>query len=151
MSWSELVEERRVERRRTSREEIEAIRKAFRRALEDGETGLRVGLSPERCFNIAYDAARLVAVLAIRGAGYRVKAGPGAHYFTFRALRCALGGRVNRIADYLDQCRERRNAVSYDFAGASSAEAKELLERAKELSTAVEDWLAAQGSERPEE
>lgn len=86
-----MLEQRSVERRDATPEEIDEARDAVRRTLEDARLGKQAGISPERCYDMAYDAARMAAVQAIRCAGYRMRAAQGAHYHTFQALILAVG------------------------------------------------------------
>ncbi|MDC0358103.1 hypothetical protein OAO01_04745 [Oligoflexia bacterium] len=147
MNWKQLLAERRVEQREATKKEIDEIRETVLRTLEDAEIGLEAGQSSGRCFNIAYDAARMVAVQAVRCAGYRVKSSHGAHFYTFQALGVALGSHVAQFIDYFDDCREKRNEVCYDWGEVTECEATEILERTIKLRDMVESWIA---TERPD-
>jgi hypothetical protein len=92
---------------------------------------------------LAYEAALLLAKMAVACAGYRVK-GPGAHQTTFAALKLALGPNVVNTARYLERCRRKRNELSYDTAGvATDTEAAELLAQAQAMKNIVEQWIDA--------
>ncbi len=70
------------------------------------------------------------------------------HYRTIQAMPLILGDQLKVGAQYLDDCRRKRNKVEYDVAGVASAQdATELLEFSKELHANVQDWLKKQ---RPE-
>jgi hypothetical protein len=91
---------------------------------------------------MAYSAARLHAVRAVRAAGYRVRQRGGAHYNTFVALEVALGPASADLVAYLDSCREKRNALAYDAGQAVSAtEADELVREVAKLRAVVDAWL----------
>ena len=106
------------------------------------DLGRQVGFDAAERFSLAYDAARMVAVLAVRAAGYRIKAQAG-HYNTFQALGAALGSTESKTVDYLDQCRQKRNSGEYGpGVSVSDSEADELAREARELSGRVESWVA---------
>ncbi len=110
------------------------------RNLEDAELE---GISDEGRFSMAYNVARLSAVIAIRVAGYRVKQ-PGAHYNTFLALQAIPEKAVAGMSVYLDTCRQKRNDVSYVKAyDVTEVEAEELLRKARGFRALVEAWIAA--------
>ena len=139
MSWKSLQDQDRIEPHVTTKAELGELRAAIERNLNDAEI---TQLSNDNRFAIAYQAALLVAKMAIACVGYRVK-GQGAHRTTFQAMKLALGTSVNVTADYLDRCRRKRNDLVYDSEGVvSSADAAELLKAAKSLYGNVEAWVA---------
>tara|TARA_Y100000294_G_scaffold367_1_gene303 strand:+ start:476 stop:745 length:270 start_codon:yes stop_codon:yes gene_type:complete len=74
--------------------------------------------------------------------GYRVPEKPGHHVTTLEAVRLALGGNLDDMVDYFDQCRRKRHNVDYDSAGITSdSEAKDLLEKANEFREIVDAWI----------
>ena len=92
---------------------------------------------------MAYNAARTLATIAIRAAGYRVRQTGGAHYNTFLAMETALGSSASTLATYFDNCRVKRNELIYDAANrVGENDAGELLKNAKKLRVLVEDWIA---------
>lgn len=115
------------------------MRAAIRRNLDDASID---ELSDDNRFGIAYQAALLVAKMAIACAGYRIK-GQGAHHTTFQVLPLALGRSYQSLSDYLDLCRRKRNDIAYDSEGiVSSADVDELVKQATEFASDVEAWLA---------
>jgi len=60
------------------------------------------GLSADRRFATAYNAALQAAHMAIACAGYRVTAKAGHHKVAIDGVRLALGAAVDKYADYLD-------------------------------------------------
>ena len=141
MDWKRLIAERRVEAApRASKPELDELRVMVERNLGDAELA---GISDEGRFSMAYNAARLVAVMAIRVSGYRVKQ-PGAHFNTFQALAAVEAPGIAAMASYLDICRVKRNEVSYVRAhDVTGVEAAELLRKARQFWAAVKAWIVA--------
>ncbi|HVS11149.1 MAG TPA: hypothetical protein VMS76_14865 [Planctomycetota bacterium] len=145
MNWERLQSERRVEARAASKAELDELRAKIERKLSNAGLAREAGLTADECFSIAYDAARLVAVLAVRAAGYRILQ-VGAHYSTFLALGAAMGASVKETVIYLDACRQRRNAEEYGRGrgDVTVRDASELLAEAEKLRERVEAWIAAE-------
>lgn len=109
------------------------------RDLQDARVA---GLSTDRQFATAYNAVLQLAKMAIACAGYRV-VGAGHHQTTFEAVELALGSSVSTLASYFDTCRRKRNILDYDNAQVvTETEAKELVQKAEEFRTLVEQWIA---------
>jgi hypothetical protein len=139
MTWKELLAENRVDPHSTSKQELDDLRNAIERNLRDAALP---ALSPDNRFGLAYEAALLLAKMAVACAGYRVR-GPGAHQTTLVGLKLALGDGIAGTARYLDRCRRKRNELSYDTAGvATDTEASELLAKAHSMKNALEHWIA---------
>jgi len=71
------------------------------------------GLSADRKYATAYNAALQAANMAIACAGYRVTAKTGHHKITFYSASLALGASANKYADYFETCRRKRNVIDY--------------------------------------
>ena len=141
MSWAKLLQEGKVHRHSTSKNELIEIRRLVARDLADA--GLP-GLSEDRRFATAYNAALQTAKMAIACAGYRVASVPGHHRITFEGAKLALGRTSAQLTDYFDACRRKRNEIDYTGASiATGTEAEELLLHAKSFLKAVEAWIAA--------
>ena len=139
MTWNELLAETRVETHATSKQELDDLRSAVARNLRDAAIPQ---LSADNRFGLAYEAALLLAKMAVACAGYRVR-GVGAHQTTFAALKLALGAGVNTTAAYWERCRRTRNELSYDMAGVvTDTEAAEMHAQATALQNTVEQWIA---------
>ena len=53
-----------------------------------------------------------------------------------------MSPQISKLVAYFDTCRRKRNQVDYDFAlVASDTEVEELLTKAEEFQTIVEDWI----------
>ena len=139
MNWKALETQGRVDQHRTSKSELDGLRKAVARNLADASV---VGLSDDGRFGVAYEAALLLAKMAVACAGYRVK-GQGQHLTMFQAVVLAVGNSVQAQADYFDRCRRKRNVISYQYAGAvTGAEADDLLAKVRKFEGTVETWIA---------
>lgn len=141
MSWKKLHQENKVHRHRTSIQELTEIRRLVARDLADATLP---GLSEDRRFATAYNAALQTGKMAIACAGYRIASVPGHHRLTFEGAKLAVGKRVEALADYFDACRRKRNEIDYTGATiATSTEADELVLHAKSFLDLVERWIEA--------
>jgi len=101
------------------------------------------GLSADRKFATAYNAALQSGKIAIACSGYRVSARAGHHAITFEAVRLALGASASSLTYYFDACRLKRNVIDYNNSSvATETEAEELLGKAVEFHKLVEGWVA---------
>jgi len=139
MSWKKLLQDNKVHRHTTSRQELNEIRRLVARDLTDAAIP---ALSEDRRFATAYNAALQTAKMAIACAGYRIASVPGHHRLTFEGAKLALGKPAEHLADYFDACRRKRNEIDYTGATiATSTEADELLLHAKTFLSLVEGWI----------
>jgi hypothetical protein len=100
------------------------------------------GLSADRRFATAYNAALQAANMAIACAGYRVTAKTGHHKVTIDSVKLALGGSAANYVDYFDRCRRKRNAIDYTRSDvASESEADEIVQQATAFYDFVEIWI----------
>jgi uncharacterized protein (UPF0332 family) len=140
VTWTELLATDEVKKHKTSKSELDKIRIAIRRDLADASLD---GLSADRGFATAYNAALQAAKMAIACAGYRVTTGAGHHRISFEAVKLAIGTSADSYADYFDRCRRKRNVIDYDDANvATETEAQELVAKAKDFRDLVEQWIA---------
>ncbi len=140
MSWNQLLAKGDVKSHQTSRQELDDIRSLITRDLSDAAVP---GLSADRRFATAYNAALQVGKIATACTGYRVSARAGHHAITFQCAQLALGDGASALTDYFDACRRKRNVIDYDNSSvATETEAEELLGKAKEFRRLVEDWIA---------
>jgi hypothetical protein len=108
-----LLANHEVQQHITSKRELDKIRVAIRRDL--GDASLK-GLSADRRFATAYNAALQASKMAIACAGYRVTVGSGHHRISFEAVSLAIGKAAEVYGDYFDRCRRKRNVIDYDDA-----------------------------------
>ena len=138
MTWQQLLAERRVQPHTTSRHELQDLRAVVARDLQDANL---TGLSTDRKFATAYNAALQLAKMAIACAGYRV-VGRGHHQTSFEALTLALGDTAAAFARYFEFCRRKRNQLDYDKANViTETEANELVAQAEAFRRLVEAWI----------
>lgn len=139
MPWKRLLEQRRVVAEQTTQAELEAQVGLAARALADARVE---AVSDDGRFDRAYDAARALATVVIRTAGYRVKGVGGGHYNTFLALEAADPLRFTAIAAYFNLCRDKRNQLSYVNPGVvSRTELEEILREVPRFRAEVAAWL----------
>ena len=141
MTWTKLLGSHDVQPHRTSKRELDDIRALVARDLADATIA---GLSPDRRFATAYNAALLAANMAIACAGYRVTAKTGRHKISFDGIKLALGAGADQYADYFETCRRKRNVIDYTRAHvATETEAQEIVRKAAEFYEFVEGWIDA--------
>ena len=139
MTWTQLLANNDVRRHGTAKGELDRLRAVIARDLADAALE---GVSADRRFATAYNAALQAAKMAIACAGYRV-VGSGHHRISFEALRLALGKSADPYSDYFDRCRRKRNVIDYDDAFvATETEATEIMARTREFVAVVEQWIA---------
>ena len=139
MTWTKLLGNHDVQRHRTSKKELDDIRALVARDLADAAV---TGLSADRRFATAYNAALLAANMAIACAGYRVTAKTGHHKISFDGIKLALGATAGKYADYFEICRRKRNVIDYTRSHvATETETKEIVEKAREFYEFVEAWI----------
>lgn len=115
------------------------MRALVARDLADAQVA---GLSADRRFATAYNAALQTANMAIACAGYRVTAKTGHHRVTVDAITLAVGTAASSYADYLETCRRKRNVIDYTRSHvASDSEADEIVKMAREFYDLVEAWI----------
>jgi uncharacterized protein (UPF0332 family) len=140
MTWTKLLASKDAQRHKTSRKELDNMRALIARDLGDAAVA---GLSADRRFATAYNAALQAANMAIACAGYRIISKMGHHRISFESTKSLLGSRAHRYADYFETCRRKRNTIDYTFSNvATETEAKEILAQAAEFYHQVEDWIA---------
>jgi uncharacterized protein (UPF0332 family) len=140
MSWKQLLAQHKVHLHRTSNGELDQLRALIDRDLNDAALS---GLSADRRFATAYNAALQTAKMAIACAGYRVASIPGHHRLHFEAARIALGSSADCFLDYFETSRRKRNVIDYDYAFVTTeTEAEEILTEANAFSAFVEHWIS---------
>jgi hypothetical protein len=128
-----------VQHHRTSKQELDEMRALVARDLADAGVD---GLSADRKYATAYNAALQAANMAIACAGYRVTAKTGHHKITFYSANLALGAGATKYADYFETCRRKRNVIDYTRSHvATETEAKEIAEQATRFCEFVESWI----------
>ncbi len=127
----------------TSREEISNLLAIVDRDLLDAKGNI----SPDWRFGIAYNSALKLCTILLYAEGYH-PTHTLQHYRSIAALPLILGSGKKADAEYLENCRKKRNVVEYDYVGGASAkDAEELIEFVNELKDEVLKWLKAKHPE----
>ena len=122
---------------RTSPKEISSLLSIVERDLNDA----RGDISSDWRFGIAYNAALKLCRILLAAEGYR-PSHELQHYRTLAALPEILGEAKKADAEYLNDCRKKRNIVEYDdVGGASGSDVDELIGFVKEFKDEVIAWL----------
>lgn len=100
------------------------------------------GLSADRRYATAYNAALQTTKMALACAGYRTSA-VGHHKTAFEAVELLLGPGSSLYTAYFENARGKRNTLDYDEAYvASETEAEQIFDTAKDFLAYVETWIA---------
>ncbi len=122
---------------RTSQKEIRRLLSIVERDLNDAQRDI----SSDWRFGIAYNAALKLCRILLSGEGYR-PSHELQHYRTLASLPEILGDARKVDAEYLDDCRKKRNIAEYDdVGGASESDADELVGFVKDFRDEVITWL----------
>jgi len=137
VSLQAWLNEGRLKTHNTSREEIDQLFAVFARDMADVQTE---GLSGDRRFTTAYNAALMVARAALAASGYRTS-GEGNHYWTIQSLAFTLKPDAKTIKKF-NKFRQKRNITDYEMIGMiSEQEVGEMISLAQELRDMVTEWL----------
>ena len=137
MSLQDWLNEGRLKTHKTSRKEIEQLFAVFERDMADAQAE---GLSDDRRFTTAYNAALMVARAALAASGYRTS-GEGNHYWTIQSLAFTLKLDV-KVIKKLNKFRQKCNITDYEMIGMiSEQEVKEMVALAQELCDMLTEWL----------
>ena len=140
MSWTQLLASKDAQEHTTSKQELDNTRELIARDLADA---IVTGLSADRRFATAYNAALQAANMAIACAGYRIKAKAGHHKVTLESASMAIGKSAESLTDYFETCRRKRNKIDYTQSRvATETEVQEIIEKAKEFCGLVETWIS---------
>lgn len=140
MTWTKLLASKDAQKHKTSKKELDNMRALIARDLADAAIA---GLSADRRFATAYNAALQAANMAIACAGYRIVSKIGHHRVSLDSTKLVLGKTAHKYADYFETCRRKRNTIDYTFSNvATETEAKEILAQASQFFGEVEDWIA---------
>lgn len=141
MNYKELLTHNKIQKHNTSKNEVESLLKLAMRDMQDAEIP---GLSADRAFAIAYNAALQLCTIILAVEGYRTK-GTAHHKTTFEFVEMARINELSSYAVYFNKCRNKRNDVDYDRTLVVSIKEKnELIQHVKSFYTLVDKWLAKQ-------
>jgi uncharacterized protein (UPF0332 family) len=138
MNLDRLLAQGRLRPHSTTKEEIQEM---IRIAMRDLNDAVIPGLSSDRRFFIAYEAALTLATIPLYCSGYETH-GQGHHWMTFLVLAEVMGSEIRELADYFDLCRTKRNVGTYDRGGQiSQSEAEEIITEVNQFHSTIEEWL----------
>jgi len=141
VTWTKLLASHDIQWHQTSKKELDDMRALVARDLADSKVA---GLSADRRFATAYNAALQAANMAIACAGYRVTAKTGHHKVALDSVKLAIGNTADKYADYFDRCRRKRNVIDYTRSHvATDSETNEIVRQATEFYEFVEAWIDA--------
>lgn len=139
MSLNRWLESGELSPHEASEREIQDLMAVVDRDIEDAQTA---GLSSDRQFLIAYEAALSLAIIALHASGYETR-GRGHHFRTFAVLPELLGQAIEDLAHYFEVCRTKRNRSTYDRTGGISAtDAHELIQEVIGFREYILEWLS---------
>ena len=139
MTWTSLLASKEAQKHKASKKELDNMRALIARDLADASLA---GLSADRRFATAYNAALQAANMAIACAGYRIVSKVGHHRVSLESTKLVLGKAAHKYADYFETCRRKRNTIDYTFSNvATDTEAKEILIQASQFYSEVEGWI----------
>jgi hypothetical protein len=138
MNLERLLAQGRLRPHSTTKEEIQEM---LRIAIRDLEDAVVQGLSLDRRFFIAYEAALTLATIPLYCSGYETH-GRGHHWMTFLVLADVMSSDIRELADYFELCRTKRNIGTYDRGGQITLhETEELVTEVKQFQSTIEEWL----------
>jgi hypothetical protein len=136
--YDRLLSDGRIRAYRSTPQEVADLFGVVERDLADATVE---GISTDRRFAIAYNAALQCATIVMHCEGYRTK-GEGHYAATLTFARIALGPAAEPVVDYLDYCRNRRNRLDYHrVEHISESEAANLLVQASAFRDLVRSWV----------
>jgi hypothetical protein len=139
VTWTSLSANKEAQKHKTSKKELDNMRALIARDLADASLA---GLSADRRFATAYNAALQAANMAIACAGYRIASKVGHHRVSLESTKLVLGKAAHKYVDYFETCRRKRNTIDYTFSNvATETEAQEIVVQAKQFYVEVEDWI----------
>ena len=99
MTWTNLLANKEAQKHKTSKKELDNMRALIARDLSDAGIA---GLSADRRFATAYNAALQAANMAIACAGYRIVSKVGHHRVSLESTKLVLGKPMHKYADYFE-------------------------------------------------
>jgi len=133
-SW---LSEGKLKSHKTSRSEIDQLLAVFDRDLADARVK---GLSADRRFATAYNAALTISIAALAASGYRTS-GEGHHYWTIQSLAFTLRLDAKTLNKF-NKFRQKRNISDYERTDVvSEQEVAEMIALAQIIRTAADKWL----------
>ncbi len=137
--WNELQQKGSVRREKPTKIEMFFKLQGAHHTFEQAQLA---GMAPDSRFDKLYDAAYMWAEVVIYAEGWRTR-GEGHHEAVFTGLMHFLKPEIVEIAEYLDECRGKRNRIHYvwrpDLVDPEDATDLEMV--VKDLQIRVLSWL----------
>src|SRR6266404_5447299 len=111
MSLKKYVDDDKICRHNTSKQEIEHLLRIVDRDVTDASA---TSISADRRHTTAYNAALQLATIVLHASGYRAKSKVGHHWITITLIPELMGKDKLAQARYFNTCREKRNITDYD-------------------------------------
>lgn len=139
LSLENWVSLKKLQREPASKNETADLLKNVDEFLTDSKS---TTVSNNTRFNTAYNAALLLAKVALRACGYRT-AGSGAHHFDLIWSLHETIGTPSDFSEKFQKFSKKRHQSSYDAIPVSDKELKGMIELAEDLYRRVRKWLKA--------
>lgn len=136
MSLEKWVEYGWLKAEPTSSDEIKALLTIVDRDRKDANVD---AISEDRRFEVAFNAARTAANVALRACGYRTSTQGWHHVRTIESLEFTIQA-DSKLIHKMKAFSKKRNATSYDSAG-NVSELESVIKAAAELQGDVIEWL----------
>ena len=137
MSLNDWVNEGKLKKHDSSKHEISQLFHVYSRDIKDAQAE---NLSVDRKFTTAYNAAMILARIALAAEGYRTT-GEGNHYWVIQSLAYTLGSDLRTINTF-NKFRKKRNTSDYEMVGiVSEKETYEMINLAQNLYDRLLLWL----------
>ena len=138
MKYSSLFNNNKIQQHKTSKQEIDALLRIAERDIADAKIK---GISDDRSFATAYNAALQLSTIILAIEGFRTR-GQAHHKTTFDFLELSDFKNLYPYAMYFNKCRQKRNDVDYDRTFVvSEKEKNELIQKAEEFYGLVKKLL----------
>ena len=99
-------------------------------------------LSADNRFSIAYSSVRAMCDAVLYASGFAIVERTREHELVIESLRYTLDADWKDAIVFLQRCRQMRNRINYDGSGiATNRDADSLLDTARRLRSAVQEWL----------
>ena len=143
MSYSRLLQQRLIRSHGLTPAEVKQrigeLWQAYERAIGDAWLEEQ---SPDGRFQDAYTAVRMVAEIVMLAEGYRPASGPGQHRAVFEFLGLVPSEDWSKEASYFQDCRRKRNVITYERTGVVTAsEVETLIREAERFAAEAKAWL----------
>ncbi len=140
MTFEDLVNQEKIKRIKSSKQEIREILSLADRDLKMAE--FVITQDWDWAFSISYNAALQASRAFMYSKGYRAS-GQELHKNSFEFMKTALGKEYEGLIGFFDRMRPKRNRAIYDTVGLiTETEVRELLKKSKEFVDMIKERLS---------